>query len=59
MSVPMGFTGPMDEDIRAEADKEIKLPAGLQIVGKMWDEATVLVIGDALEGHTPWKSLTF
>jgi aspartyl-tRNA(Asn)/glutamyl-tRNA(Gln) amidotransferase subunit A len=41
LSVPMGFT-------------EDGLPLSLQIVGKPFDEATVLAIGDAYQQRTDW-----
>ena len=31
------------------------LPFSLQIVGKLFDEATVLRAGDAYEKATPWR----
>ena len=33
------------------------LPSGLQIIGRPWDEATVLRVANAYEQATPWKSL--
>lgn len=59
LSIPMGFVPCMTEDIRDEADKNIRLPVGLQIVGKRWDEATLLKIGDAFERDVDWKTLVF
>jgi aspartyl-tRNA(Asn)/glutamyl-tRNA(Gln) amidotransferase subunit A len=41
MSVPCGFN---DEH----------LPVGLQLVGRAWDEATLLQVADAYERETPW-----
>ncbi len=35
---------------------EAGLPFSLQIVGRLFDEATVLRAGDAYEGATPWRS---
>jgi len=43
ISVPCGFT---DED----------LPVGLQLVGRPWDEATLVRASDAYEKATPWAS---
>lgn len=43
LSVPCGFTSQ-------------GLPVGLQIVGKPWDEATVLRVGHAYEQATPWHT---
>ena len=59
LSVPMGVTPCLSEDVRSEADRDVRLPAGLQIVGKMWDESTLLVIGDALERQSDWKTLCY
>jgi amidase len=55
----MGFTPVMTDDIQCKEDEDIRLPAGLQIIGKMWDEATILVIADALERQVDWKTLYF
>lgn len=41
VSLPMGFT---DEG----------LPVGLQLVGRAWDEATLIRAADAYERETPW-----
>ena len=41
LTVPMGFT-------------DAGLPLGLQIVGRHWDEATVLRVGDAYQRDTDW-----
>jgi aspartyl-tRNA(Asn)/glutamyl-tRNA(Gln) amidotransferase subunit A len=42
LSVPCGFSS-------------AGLPMGLQIAGRPFDEATVLKVGHAYEGMTPWK----
>ncbi len=42
LSVPCGFT-------------ESGLPVGLQIVGRRWDDATVLRVGAAYERVAPWQ----
>jgi len=42
ISVPCGFTSG-------------RLPVGLQLTGRAWDEATLLRIGDAYEQATPWS----
>jgi aspartyl-tRNA(Asn)/glutamyl-tRNA(Gln) amidotransferase subunit A len=44
MSVPCGFTSE-------------RLPVGLQLVGRAWDEGTLLRAGDAYERATPWKDM--
>jgi aspartyl-tRNA(Asn)/glutamyl-tRNA(Gln) amidotransferase subunit A len=43
ISVPCGFT---DE----------QLPVGLQLVGRPWEEATLVRVSDAYEKATPWAS---
>jgi aspartyl-tRNA(Asn)/glutamyl-tRNA(Gln) amidotransferase subunit A len=43
LSVPCGFT-------------QVGLPVGLQIVGRPFDEATVLRIGQAYEAATDWHT---
>jgi aspartyl-tRNA(Asn)/glutamyl-tRNA(Gln) amidotransferase subunit A len=45
LSVPCGFT-------------QAGLPVGLQIVGRHWDEATVLRVGHAYEQATEWHERT-
>jgi aspartyl-tRNA(Asn)/glutamyl-tRNA(Gln) amidotransferase subunit A len=44
LSVPCGFTPE-------------RLPVGLQLVGRAWDEATLLRLADAYERATPWKDM--
>jgi aspartyl-tRNA(Asn)/glutamyl-tRNA(Gln) amidotransferase subunit A len=44
ISVPGGFTG-------------TRLPVGLQLIGKAWDEATMLRLADAYERATKWTSV--
>jgi aspartyl-tRNA(Asn)/glutamyl-tRNA(Gln) amidotransferase subunit A len=34
------------------------LPIGLQFVARPWEEATMLRMGDAYEGATPWQAMT-
>jgi aspartyl-tRNA(Asn)/glutamyl-tRNA(Gln) amidotransferase subunit A len=41
ISIPCGFTRDC-------------LPVGLQLVGRMWDEETILRAGDAYERDTTW-----
>lgn len=43
LSVPCGFTSE-------------RLPIGLQILGRAFDEATVLRVGHAYERATPWHN---
>ena len=44
ISVPCGFTTD-------------RLPVGLQLTGRAWDEATLLRIADAYERATPWSRM--
>ncbi|EJD00181.1 amidase signature enzyme [Fomitiporia mediterranea MF3/22] len=55
MSIPIGWTRAAEEDILIVEDRNIKLPVGLQIVGRHFDEATVLRVGDAFEQAIDWK----
>ncbi|CAK7227157.1 hypothetical protein SBRCBS47491_006474 [Sporothrix bragantina] len=48
MSLPVGFLPAADNDL-------IKLPVGMQIVGGMFDEATVYQVGAAWEAAFDWK----
>ena len=52
LSVPVGF-------VPAAEDASIKLPTGLQIVGKQFDDLTCYKIGAAWEKAQDWKTLTF
>ena len=49
LSVPVGF-------VPALEDESVKLPAGLQIVGKKFKDLDCLKIGAAWEGSVDWKS---
>ncbi|KAK6906025.1 hypothetical protein I204_01162 [Kwoniella mangroviensis CBS 8886] len=57
LTIPVGFAFPMPEDILSEDDKGIKLPIGMMIVGKLFDEMGVMVVADALERSVDWKSI--
>jgi aspartyl-tRNA(Asn)/glutamyl-tRNA(Gln) amidotransferase subunit A len=52
ISVPCGF---VDAPRAGGTDR---LPIGLQFVGKMFDEATVLRVADAFEHNTEWSRQT-
>ena len=49
ISVPCGFVD------TPRADGTDRLPIGLQLVGRMFDEATVLRVADAFERDTEWS----
>jgi aspartyl-tRNA(Asn)/glutamyl-tRNA(Gln) amidotransferase subunit A len=44
LSVPCGFTSE-------------RLPVGLQLIGRAWDEATLIRLADAYERATPWAGM--
>lgn len=48
LSVPVGFVAALD-------DADVRLPVGLQIVGKKWHDLECLKVGAALEGAGDWK----
>lgn len=52
LSVPVGF-------VPAADNESIKLPTGLQIVGKHFDDLTCYKIGAAWEAAKDWKALTY
>jgi amidase len=49
LAVPIGF-------VASEADPEVKVPASMQIVGRFWDEVTVLKAAYAWEQAVDWKT---
>ncbi|KAL5513512.1 hypothetical protein ACEPAH_3911 [Sanghuangporus vaninii] len=57
LSIPIGWTCPVEEDILQPEDKNIKLPVGLQIVGSHFGEVMVLRVGDAFEQTVDWKTV--
>ncbi|THU76578.1 amidase signature enzyme [Dendrothele bispora CBS 962.96] len=56
LSIPVGLAPPGSEDILRPEDSEIKLPVGMQIIGKMWDEEMCLRVGGAWEAAWDWKT---
>lgn len=56
LTIPVGFSSPMLEDIEKESDKEILLPVGMQLVGKFWNEGKLLSIADTWERSMDWRS---
>jgi aspartyl-tRNA(Asn)/glutamyl-tRNA(Gln) amidotransferase subunit A len=64
ISVPCGFTrgvapsgdgGPGAPKLGAPASSEGGLPIGLQLMGRRFDEATLLRVADAYERDTEWS----
>lgn len=52
LSIPVGF-------VPAKDDAGVKLPVGLQIVAKRWDDLTCYKVGSAWEMKMDWKTLEF
>ncbi|KIW73159.1 hypothetical protein PV04_01297 [Phialophora macrospora] len=52
LSIPVGF-------VPAPNDPDVKLPAGLQIVGKRFEDLTCYKVGAAWEANKDWKTLVF
>lgn len=50
MTIPVGF-------VPAVEDKAVKLPTGLQIVGKKFADIDCLRVGAAWEGAYDWKTM--
>jgi aspartyl-tRNA(Asn)/glutamyl-tRNA(Gln) amidotransferase subunit A len=50
MSLPCGFARPEGDDAQEE------LPVGLQLIGRRFDEATLLSVGHVFEQATPWHA---
>jgi aspartyl-tRNA(Asn)/glutamyl-tRNA(Gln) amidotransferase subunit A len=51
ISVPCGFAG---DSAAAASATTARLPVGLQLTGRMFDEATLLRVADAYERATGW-----
>jgi aspartyl-tRNA(Asn)/glutamyl-tRNA(Gln) amidotransferase subunit A len=51
ISVPCGFTADLSAEAPAKADR---LPVGLQLTGRKFDEETLLRVADAYERKTEW-----
>ena len=54
VSVPCGFTKRVAPNPAAAAAREGGLPIGLQLIGRAFDEATILRTADAYERDTEW-----
>ncbi|WWC68281.1 uncharacterized protein I206_102204 [Kwoniella pini CBS 10737] len=57
LTIPVGFAPPMGDDIQTPDDLAIRLPVGMMIVGKMFDESKIMVLADALERSAGWKDI--
>jgi len=56
LTLPIGTLAPAKEDWVTDADADLKLPVGMQIVGKWWDETGLFQIASAWEGAFDWRS---
>ncbi|KJA21917.1 hypothetical protein HYPSUDRAFT_139878 [Hypholoma sublateritium FD-334 SS-4] len=56
LTFPIGTLPPTEEDWVTPEDADLKLPVGMQIVGRWWDEAGLCQIAHAWEGAYDWKS---
>ena len=56
LTFPIGTLPPTEEDWAAPEDAYLRLPVGMQLVGKWWDEAGLCQIAHAWEGAYDWKS---
>ena len=57
LTLPIGMLPPK-EGPAANGDGSVKLPVGMQIVGKWWDEETVYRVAYAWELSHDWKAMT-
>lgn len=55
LAMPIGRLTPLEGP--AAGREDVKLPVGMQIVGKWWDEETVYRVGYAWESANDWKSM--
>ena len=55
VSAPLAGLAGHQRAVRLHADD--RLPVGLQLTGRAWDEATLLRIADAYERATPWAAM--
>lgn len=58
LTLPIGMAPPTEDVMLSRSDKDIRLPVGLQIVGKFWDEGTIYRVADAWERSAgDWRSI--
>lgn len=55
MSVPVGLCAPTESGTAGTDDTNVRLPVGMMIMGRFWDESVVLRAGDALERALSWR----
>lgn len=57
LSLPIGTLPPALGDYVTDADAELKLPVGMQLVGKWWGEEGLFQLAAAWEAANNWKAL--
>ncbi|KAF8170390.1 amidase signature enzyme [Pholiota molesta] len=57
LTFPVGTLPPAEEDWVSPDDAGLRLPVGMQIVGRWWDEVGLFQIAHAWEGANDWKVL--
>lgn len=55
LAMPIGMLPPLDGP--AKGKEGVKLPVGMQVIGKWWDEEMVYRVGFAWEKNNDWKTL--
>ena len=55
LSLPVGFVDAGDAEGRARG---VRLPTGMQVVGRRWEDGLVLRVAGSWEGAADWRSFT-
>jgi aspartyl-tRNA(Asn)/glutamyl-tRNA(Gln) amidotransferase subunit A len=55
ISVPCGFAEPGRSERPERPERSERLPIGFQLIGRMFDEATILRVADVYEHATDWN----
>ncbi|KAF8972555.1 amidase signature domain-containing protein [Flammula alnicola] len=56
LTLPICTLPPAEDDWVSPSDADLKLPVGMQLVGKWWGETELFQIAHAWEGAYDWKS---
>ncbi|KDR68715.1 hypothetical protein GALMADRAFT_256537 [Galerina marginata CBS 339.88] len=56
LTLPIGTLPPAETDWVTEQDAELKLPVGMQLVGKWWNETGLFQLASAWEAAYDWRS---
>jgi aspartyl-tRNA(Asn)/glutamyl-tRNA(Gln) amidotransferase subunit A len=51
ISIPCGF---VEQERHERSERSERLPIGFQLIGRMFDEATILRVADVYERATDW-----